>query len=88
MSTSDIFDISGKSHDAVSVGAAKRPESGCDVSDIQRRRRGDEQPSPSDLVAFQSPKARVMLAGAGLVSLGLWAAIWAGAGSLASAWLQ
>jgi hypothetical protein len=86
MSTSYIFHISGNSRDVVSVGAAKRLESGCDVNDIQLRRRGyEEQPSPSDLVAFQSPKARVMLAVAGLLSLGLWAAIWAALRSLASA---
>jgi hypothetical protein len=86
MSTSYIFYISGKSRDVVSGGAAKRLESGCDVGDIHRCRRGDEkQPSPSDLVAFQSPKARAMLAVAGLLSLGLWAAIWVALRSLASA---
>jgi hypothetical protein len=86
MSTSYIFYISGKSRDVVSVGAAKRLELGCDVNNIQRRGRGDEeQPLPSDLVAFQSPKARAMLAGAGLLSLGLWAAIWVALRSLASA---
>jgi hypothetical protein len=57
------------------------------MNDIRLHRPGDEErPSPSDFVAFQSPKARAMLVVAGLLSLGLWAVIGAALKSLASAW--
>jgi hypothetical protein len=57
------------------------------VTNIRLHRQSDEErPSQSDLVAFQSPKARAMLVMAGVVSLGLWAAIWLAVTSLASAW--